>query len=174
MKRNSYAISWDELLSAGAFWLFKAALFILSSVLFVLAIWALPTTVFPNDAGWHDLSNMEILFLTGFTLLTVRYITKVKKHSAKVGRAVYRYLTAIGIHTFVFISAALLLSELSPDSAQPLLSSHQEYWSLAYEISLLLLLFAIAPKGKFNTPKTTSVIPPSETPTLTDEKKNHG
>jgi hypothetical protein len=166
-------MSCDELFSAGLLWLFKAFLFTLSSVLFALAIWALPATVFPNDAGWHDLSSMEILFLTAFTLLTVRYVIKVKKHSDKVGRAIYRYLTAIGIHTFVFLGSEVLLGAQSLYNHQLLISHNQEYWSLAYDASLLLLIFAIAPKGAFKLWQATSANFPSRTVTAKDEKQDN-
>lgn len=166
-------MSWDELVSAGVLWLFKVALFTLSSVLFILAFWALPATVFPNNAGWHDLSNVEILSLTGFMLLTFRYIVKVKKHSAKVGRSIYRYLTAIGIHAFVFLGSELLLGAQHLYSHQLLMSHNQEYWILAYDTSLLLLIFAIAPRGKFKFAQGISADSPSTTVTARDEKQDH-
>ncbi|MRJ43278.1 MULTISPECIES: hypothetical protein [Idiomarina] len=173
MNKTNYTMTWDELLSTGLHWLFKASFFIISSALFAIALWGLPATVFPNDAGWHDLSNMEILFLTGFTLLSARYIVKVRKHSAKVGNAIYRYFTAIGIHTFVFISSELLFGSLSSYNNQLLMNNKQDYWNLAYNASLLLLIFAIAPKGKLKFSQAVSATSPPEKVTLREEKQDH-
>lgn len=129
---------WDEALSTGLLWVMKTAYFLICLYLVQELLRNAPATIFPNGTGWHDLSNMEILFLTSFVLLGLRFDRKARKYSAGFFASIYRLITAVGTLSLVFLPFFLLVEI-------PEFNLIAEYLFIAYELTLLLLLFAIAP-----------------------------
>ncbi|KGK41194.1 hypothetical protein LH51_16430 [Nitrincola sp. A-D6] len=139
----------DEFVGLGALWVFKAIFFMLCVLIIAVSVLFIPEVYFPNQTGWNDLSNMELFFLACWIYLTVRYALKVKKYSASVLRAIYRYIIYFGAHSMVFLSMTGLVFIGDPDEGQLFLDMYQEYFDLAYVITLLVLIFSIVPKGKY-------------------------
>lgn len=139
----------DEIFGLGALWVFKVIFFILCILIMAASVLFIPDVYFPNQTGWNDLSSMELFFLTGWIFMTIRYIVKVKKHSASIRRAIYRYVIYFGAHSMVFLSMIGLVLIGDPDEGQLFLDMYQEYFDLAYLITLLFLIFSIVPKGSY-------------------------
>lgn len=170
MSVSKHRMSWDEVLGVGLLWLCKAAFLTFALIALVAALWvALPAIVFPNGMGWHDLSNMEILFLTGLVFLNARYVAKARKHSVNVRLSVYRYLLGFGLHTLAFFSAGAILYGFVVSDRELSMGNTFEYWIIiAYEMSLLILLFAIVPKGQLANTQASPENTPPESSTTTE------
>ncbi|MCH8543860.1 MAG: hypothetical protein LAT61_09845 [Alcanivorax sp.] len=165
LAQGDLRMSFDDMLGVAILWSAKAFLFCICFAALLGALIMLPATVFPNNAGWHDIDAMEILFYVMWVFLTFRYIRKVSLHKANRGRATHRYITAFGINAMVFICLFLIAVALAenPDMAQ------QEYlysFKLVAELTWLAILFSIAPKGMLRHPS-----PPSSSQPISVENK---
>lgn len=145
------AMTGGELLGALILWLAHALLFIACLSILWQDLISLPDKVFPNRSGLSDLARSEIFFYGLWIFLTWRYVIKVIQHGAAPHRAIYRYVLAFGIHTMLFTSIGVtLFLEMSPEP--DLLDDWVDFLSIIEELTWLLLLFALVPKGSLILP----------------------
>lgn len=147
MSGFKYDMTLDELLGMAILWVAKAVLILFCLSGLVLTVLLTPDLVFPNDAGWSDLDNMEIVFYGLWALLTARYVEKARKHKVRSCHVIYRYLIAYGIHGMMFISSFSLLLYI-PDEGELWFDLYSDVLEVIAELSWLAVLFAIVPKGK--------------------------
>jgi hypothetical protein len=103
-----------------------------------------------------------------WSILTVRYIRKVRLHKAKIARAIYRYFVAFGVNAMVFISIIVFLTiSLGTSAAET--QDYLYFIELIAGIAWLAILFSIVPKGRFLSTDPQPMTPPSLQQPATDD-----
>lgn len=149
MTSDNHSKSMDEALGAGLYWIIKALYFLLCAALVLLILRQFPQYIFPHGSGWHDLSNMEIFFLIGLTVLAFRFERKSNKYAWPYSSSVYRLIIAVGTQILVFLIGYVLITDPSGLESEIDRVGVLEFWLVIHEITLLLVLFAIAPTGHY-------------------------
>lgn len=151
--RKQAAITGGELLGVPLLWLAKLALFMACLGIFWNTVISFSDRVFPNRSGLNDLDHSEIAFYGLWIFLTWRYLAKVFRYQSALHRAVYRYVIAFGVHAMCFSSITKILP-ISLHAKLALSGDFQDLVAITSELTWLLLLFAIVPKGKLILPDT--------------------
>lgn len=160
------AMKGTELSGVAILWLAKAILFVACASILWHNLADLHKNVLPNQSGLSDLDRMEIFFYGLWLLLSWRYFAKTVLHQASPPRALYRYVMAFGIHAMFFAYIGVVLAPYMSASVIASDDFHDAV-TIASELTWLLLLFAIVPKGVMVIPE----ISPNDVPDQENENR---
>jgi hypothetical protein len=113
------------------------------SIVFLLILFAYIVSIFEHDEGWHDLDNVEMIFIVLFFVLSKRFFSQRHREQISWWVTACRYCHYSVVYNLLTLSPVLLL--LVSENSLAVLDEYTDLYGAVTMLGYLLVLFAFAP-----------------------------